>query len=65
MKTPVRISPHEARQKLESGVALLVCAYSDEKMYKSMNLQGSISLKEFESRLPSAPKAQEIVFYCA
>jgi hypothetical protein len=30
-----------------------------------VQLQGSISLVEFESRLSGLPKDQEIIFYCA
>ena len=62
---PKRISPKDAHGRLESGEALLVCAYSDEEMCKTMNLQGSISLQEFESRISSVSRDQEIVFYCA
>ncbi|RJP22631.1 MAG: ArsR family transcriptional regulator [Candidatus Abyssobacteria bacterium SURF_5] len=60
-----RINPHEAHDKVESGEALLVCAYDDEQKCKSMKLEGSISLKEMESRLSSVPKEKEIIFYCA
>lgn len=62
---PERISAEDARERLESGKALLVCAYSDEETCKTMNLEGSIILKEFESRISSVPKDQDIVFYCA
>jgi hypothetical protein len=62
---PERISPTDVHERLESGEAHLVCAYSDEEKCKKMNLQGSISLKEFESKLSSVSKEQEIVFYCA
>ena len=30
-----------------------------------MMLQGAISLKEFETRLPEFKKDQTIIFYCA
>ena len=62
---PTRISPKDVHERLESGEALLVCAYSDEEMCKTMNLPGSILLGEFESKVSSVPKDQEIVFYCA
>ncbi len=60
-----RISPAEVREKLKSGEVILVCAYPDEERFKSLHLEGAISFREFESRLPSLPKDQEIVFYCA
>ncbi len=60
-----RISPQEAHRQAASGQALLVCAYEDEDKCKTMMLEGAISLKEFESRLPGLNKDQPIIFYCA
>jgi hypothetical protein len=60
---PVRISPAAAYQKVNAGNALLVCAYPDDETFKKMQLEGAISLKEFESRLPGLKKDQEIIFY--
>ena len=65
MAEPTRISPQEVRDKVRTGTALLVCAYDDEDKFKNNHLEGAISFSEFMSRLPSIPKAQEIVFYCA
>jgi rhodanese-related sulfurtransferase len=65
MTEPKRISPEEVYQKLKSGTVILVCAYEDDAKFKKMQLQGAISLNEFKSKLPSLPKDQEIVFYCA
>ena len=61
----VRIPPATVRERLKSGEVILVCAYPDEERYKSLNLEGAISFREFESRLSSLPKDQEIVFYCS
>jgi len=61
----IRVMPVEVREKLKSGKVLLVCAYPDEERFKSLHLEGTISFREFESRLPSLPKDQEIIFYCA
>ena len=44
---------------------LLVCAYDDEAKYRKVNLEGSISLTSFQSRVGSLPKTQELIFYCA
>ncbi len=63
MSEPERITPEEAYNKLKSGKALLVCAYEDEIRFKSMRLEGAISLSEFRSKLSSLAKDQEIVFY--
>jgi len=63
MSEPERISPTEVREKMIAGKALLVCAYEDEAKFKMLKLEGSISLSEFKSKLPSLAKDQEIVFY--
>jgi hypothetical protein len=65
MTKPIRISPQEAREKVTSGVALLVCGYDDEDKFREIQLEGAISFAEFKSKLPSLPKDQEIIFYCA
>ncbi len=64
MKEPIRVSPDETHRKLESGAAILVRAYEDEEKFRMMQLEGAISLSEFESRLPTLSKDQEIIFYC-
>ena len=58
-----RISPEEVRQGLESGRLLLVCAYEDESRFSQMQLEGAISFREFQTKLPTLGKDQEIVFY--
>jgi hypothetical protein len=59
----IRISPEEAYLKVKSGEAILVCAYKDDEEYRRINLEGSISLSEFYSRLPQYSKNQEIILY--
>ena len=58
-----RISAQEAHTKAESNQTLLVCAYEDEAKCRALNLEGSISLTSFKSRVNSLPKSQEIIFY--
>ena len=65
MTEPVRIPPNEVREKVNSGSTLLVCAYSDEEKFKRVHLDGAISMGEFQSRVPTLAKDQEIIFYCA
>jgi rhodanese-related sulfurtransferase len=60
-----KISPQEARQEVQSGKALLVCAYEDEERYKKVRLEGAISLKEFRNKEQDLSKDQQIIFYCA
>jgi hypothetical protein len=64
MTDPIRISVEEARQKVNSGTALLVCAYDDDEKFKNNRLQGAISIGEFRSKIPSLSTEQEIIFYC-
>ncbi len=59
-----RVSPKEAREKTKAGKALLVCAY-DDATCSDMVLDGSLLRSEFESKLDSLAKNQEIIFYCA
>jgi hypothetical protein len=58
-----RISAEEAYKKAKAGQALLVCSYDDEAKCRILNLDGSISLGTFKSRVASLPKTQEIIFY--
>ncbi len=60
-----RITPAEARRKVQGGEALFVCAYESEELCRKMRLEGSISLGELQARLPALGKDQEIIFFCA
>lgn len=60
-----RISVQEARTKVTAGEALLVCAYEEAEKFEAMRLEGAISIREYRSRRPALPKAQELIFYCA
>jgi hypothetical protein len=59
----IQISPDEVYLKVKSGLAVLVCAYKNDEEYKRINLEGSVSLGEFYSRLPQYSKDQKIIFY--
>ena len=65
MGVPIRVKPQEAASSINKGQALLVCAYDSDEKFRMFHLDGAISLSEFESRLPSLPKGQEMIFYCA
>jgi hypothetical protein len=60
-----RISVEDAHRKAGANQALLVCAYEDETKCKALGLDGSISLAEFQTKVASLPKSQEIIFFCA
>ena len=65
MIEPTRIPPQTVREQTTSGQALLVCAYDDENKFKANHLDGAISFAEFKSKMPTLPKDQRIIFYCA
>jgi hypothetical protein len=65
MDDPVRIKPKEVADSIKTGRALLVCAYDSDERFDMFHLDGAIPLSEFESRLPSLLKEQELIFYCA
>ncbi len=65
MAEAARIPPENVRPRLPSGATILVCAYDDEEKFRQMRLEGALSLREFETKIPSLQKSQEIVFYCA
>jgi hypothetical protein len=60
-----RISVEVAHRKVTANQALLVCAYEDEAKCRVLNLEGSISLTNFQTKAASLPKDQEIIFFCA
>jgi hypothetical protein len=60
-----RITPEDARQKVNAGAALFVCAYDDNEKFMNNQLEGAISLDAFRSKLNHLPQDQEIIFYCA
>lgn len=65
MSEPLRISPNEARAKVTSGQALLVCAYDDPDKFNKNRLEGALPFSELLAKLPALNKDQEIIFYCA
>ena len=58
-----RITPERVREKIQSGDALLVCAYDDDDKFERTRLDGSIALSEFRSGISAVPKDREIVFF--
>ena len=63
--TATRISVKEAYARVETGEALLVCAYDSEEKFNQYRLSRAISLGEFASRLAAISKTRELIFYCA
>lgn len=65
MAAILRVSPEEIYPRVRTGDSLLVCAYDSEETFRSMRLEGAVSLNDFKSRVSQLPKDKEIVFYCA
>jgi rhodanese-related sulfurtransferase len=62
----VKITPHEARERVEATPpALLVCAYDSDEKFRQNHLEGALSLQALRSREPSLRKDTEIILYCA
>jgi rhodanese-related sulfurtransferase len=59
-----RVTAEEAREKVKSSEALLVCAYVEDEKFRKMQLEGATSYNEFKKKVASIPKDQEIIFYC-
>jgi rhodanese-related sulfurtransferase len=66
-KAPRHIYAWDLAYKLGLGPAapLVVCTDADPQERTRATIDGSISLKEFESGLGTLPKDREIVFYCS
>jgi hypothetical protein len=65
MENELRIPADRARRQIESGRALLVCAYDDEEKCRRFMFEGALTLKQLEERLESLPEGVDIIFYCA
>ena len=59
-----RISVNDVRQKLALRELLLVCAYDDDQKWRDAGVTGSIPFSQFQSKLNTLSKTQEIIFYC-
>ncbi|SCY89624.1 hypothetical protein SAMN05216233_13516 [Desulfoluna spongiiphila] len=60
-----RVTAQEVRGRQRAKKAWLVCAYESDEMFRKAQLDGALSLSQFQERLPMLPRATEIVFYCA
>jgi len=60
-----RIGVEEARREVESGRALLVCAYDDESKCRQLRLENAVTLHDLQRRVDSVPRNQALIFYCA
>jgi len=63
MAEATRISVNDARERIKSGDARLICAYDDEEQCAKKHLEGAESFTSFESQLDAVPKEAELIFY--
>ena len=63
MSAPKRVGAEEVHSKLQSGQALLVCAYESDTKFRQAALEGAIPFSEFERRKSSLSRDLEVVFY--
>ncbi|PLX99652.1 MAG: ArsR family transcriptional regulator [Desulfuromonas sp.] len=60
-----RVTPQEANRRVQSGEALLICAYDSDEKFEKLHLAGAISLSQFKARQSDLRREQGLIFYCA
>jgi hypothetical protein len=65
MKKPKGIDPTQAREKVQSGRARLVCAYDEEEKCRKILLDGATTMSRFREEMPRVSKDEEIILFCA
>ncbi len=58
-----KISAMDTKVRVDSGMALLVCIYDDNKFNSEAHLAGAVPMSEFERMKPDLSKDTEIIFY--
>lgn len=64
MKKPKDIDPTQAREKVQDGRALLVCAYDDESKCKKVLLDGAMTMSQLRTTLAKRNKDEQLNLYC-
>lgn len=64
MSDVIRVVAEEVKPRIDSGTALLVCAYDSEEKFQANHLEGAISLSDFKEKVATLDKETELVFYC-
>lgn len=63
MATLTRISAAEAKSRIDSSQALLVCIYDDDRFQSQAHLEGAIPMSKFMEMKPGLAKDTDIIFY--
>ena len=61
---PGRVSVAEARVRLSSSGALMVCAYEDQEKCEKGRLAGALTFNELKAMVASLSTDRELIFYC-
>lgn len=60
------ITAENAHELLRTDpAAILVCGYEKDEDFRKNDLEGAISLGQFQRRMNSFPKDENVIFYCA
>ena len=59
-----RLDPGEARRDVDSGDALLVCAYDDEEKCQNYALPNALLLSELSAKEKTLPKDRDHFLLC-
>jgi len=65
MKKPKGIDPTQAREKVRTGQATLICAYDDDDKCSKILLDGATTLSRWRAAAEEPDRDREIIFYCA
>ena len=65
MTDVIRRTVNDVKPRVESGDALLVCAYDSDDKFAQYRLDGAIALSELRSKENALNPGQELIFYCA
>ena len=57
------IEAQDAFEHVENKSALLICAYESDEKFHKLQLEGAISLSEFQSISATLDKDKELIFY--
>jgi len=65
MTDAARITPATAKERVDAGQALLVCAYDDDEKCREKALAGAIPLSKLERQKGELDREWELIFYCS
>ena len=57
------VDARDAFTHIKNTSAILVCAYERDDKFHRLQLEGAISLSEFQSIAPTVSKDTELIFY--